>query len=309
LILPPGFSVLSYAPLSVFELANIMLGEPVYELSVLSARGGGVRSSIGMEAATLPLGGAGFDTLLVGAPAVLGPAQPELLPLLREALADTRRIAGICIGSFTLAEAGLLDGRRATTHWWHADLMRQRFPAVSVEMDRIYIADGPIWTSAGMAAGIDMALGLLEHDLGQEQAQRAARAMVLYHRRAGGQSQHSTMLQLSPNSDRVRDAIEFARRNLAEQLSVEQLAGAACLSPRQFSRVFSAETGLTPAKAVEHLRLEAARFMLEQGRLPISDVAQSAGFGDRERMRRAFLRAFGQTPQSMRNAATPLATI
>jgi transcriptional regulator GlxA family with amidase domain len=231
------------------------------------------------------------------------------VPLVREALADTRRIASICIGAFVLGEAGLLDGRRVTTHWLYADLMQKRFPKANVEMDRIFIADGPIWTSAGMTAGIDMALGLIERDVGAEKTREIARALVLYHRRAGGQSQHSTMLQLNAKSDRVQDALEFAQRNLAAPLTVEQLADAACLSPRQFSRVFRAETGLSPAKAIENLRLEAARLMLEQGRLPVEQVARSAGFGDRERMRRAFLRTFGQTPQSVRNAATPLATI
>jgi len=308
-VVPPGFSVLSYAPLSVFEVANAVLSEPLYEVTVLSAKGGHVPNSFGMEAETRRLGEINVDTLLVGATTSTGPAQPELLPLLREVAASTRRVAAICVGSFILGEAGLLDGRRATTHWLHAALMQERFPKAIVEMDRIYVADGQIWTSAGMAAGIDMALGLVEHDLGRDKTRDIARTMVLYHRRAGGQSQHSTLLQLSPKSDRIQDALDFARRNLAEPLTVEQLAGAACLSPRQFSRVFHAETGISPAKAVENLRLEAARFMLDQGRLPVEQIARSAGFGDRERMRRAFIRAFGHSPQSLRNAATPLATI
>jgi transcriptional regulator GlxA family with amidase domain len=301
--------VLSFAPLSVFEVANGTLPEPLYEVTVVSARGGRVANSFGKDVQTDRLGQAHFDTLLIGAAGEVVPAQAELLPLLREALPDTRRIASICVGAFILGEAGLLDGRRATTHWLYADLMQKRFPKAIVEMDRIFIADGPIWTSAGMSAGIDLALGLIEGDVGVEKTREIARALVLYHRRAGGQSQHSAMLQLSVKSDRVQDAVEFARRNLAAPLTVEQLADAACLSPRQFSRVFRAETGLSPAKVVENLRLEAARLMLEQGRLPVEQVAQSAGFGDRERMRRAFLRTFGQTPQSIRNAATPLATI
>ena len=301
--------MLSFAPLSVFEVANSTLREPLYEVTVVSARGGRVANSFGKDVQTDRLGEAHFDTLLIGASGEIVPAQAELLPLLREALPDTRRIASICIGAFILGEAGLLDGRRATTHWLHADLMQKRFPNAIVEMDRIFIADGPIWTSAGMSAGIDLALGLIEGDLGTEKTREIARTLVLYHRRAGGQSQHSAMLQLNLKSDRVQDAIEFARRNLAAPLTVEQLADAACLSPRQFSRVFRAETGLSPAKAVENLRLEAARLMLEQGRLPVEQIAQSAGFGDRERMRRAFLRSFGQTPQSIRNAASPLAAL
>ena len=176
-------------------------------------------------------------------------------------------------------------------------------------MDRIFVADGPIWTSAGMTAGIDLALGLVERDMGKDIARATARTMVVHHRRAGGQSQHSAMLELDAKSDRVQTALAYARKNLREPLTVEKLAEAACLSPRQFGRVFKAETGQSPAKAIENLRLEAARFMLEQGRLPVEEIAQETGFGDRERMRRSFLRTFGQTPQAVRNASHPLASI
>jgi len=159
-----------------------------------------------------------------------------------------------------------------------------------------------------MTAGLDLALGLVERDIGREKVLEAARLLVLHHRRAGGQSQHSALLDLDASSDRVQTALQFARRNLGTELSVDRLAEAACLSPRQFSRVFRTETGLSPAKAIENLRLEAARLMLEQGRLPIESVANETGFGDRERMRRSFVRAFGQTPQAIRNAARPLAS-
>jgi transcriptional regulator GlxA family with amidase domain len=227
---------------------------------------------------------------------------------LQGALANTRRIAAICIGAFILGEAGLLDGRRATTHWLFAKELQRRFPKASVEVDRIFIADGQVWTSAGMTAGLDLALGLVERDIGPEKTREAARTLVLHHRRAGGQSQHSALLDLDAKSDRVQSALQFARRNLGKPLSVEELANAAGLSPRQFSRVFRAETGLSPAKAIENLRLEAARLMLEQGRLPIETIAIEAGFGDRERMRRSFSRAFGQSPQGIRNASHPLAS-
>jgi len=159
-----------------------------------------------------------------------------------------------------------------------------------------------------MTAGLDLALSLVERDIGREKAREAARMLVLHHRRAGGQSQHSTLLDLDAKSDRVQTALQFARRNLSTSLSVDKLAEAACLSPRQFSRVFRTETGLSPAKAIENLRLEAARLMLEQGRLPIESIATQTGFGDRERMRRSFIRAFGQPPQAIRNAAPPLAS-
>jgi transcriptional regulator GlxA family with amidase domain len=208
-----------------------------------------------------------------------------------------------------LAEAGILDGRRATTHWAFAQELGQRFPKIIVEMDRIFIADGPVWTSAGMTAGIDLALGLIERDLGRDAAQATARMLVVHHRRAGGQSQHSTLLQLDAKSDRVQISLAFAKQNLREPLTVELLAEVARLSTRQFTRVFRIETGQSPAKAVVNLRLEAARFMLEQGRLPIEEIARETGFVDRERMRRSFLRTFGVTPQALRNAAHPLATI
>ncbi|MGH9916359.1 MAG: GlxA family transcriptional regulator, partial [Pyrinomonadaceae bacterium] len=163
--------------------------------------------------------------------------------------------------------------------------------------------DGSVWTSAGMTAGVDLALAMVEKDLGADIARLVAKSLVIYHRRAGGQSQFSTLLDLEPKSDRIQSALVYAKRNLQTALSVEQLAEAAHLSPRQFSRAFKAETGQSPAKAVENLRVEAARLMMEQGRLPIDTVAQETGFADRERMRRAFLRAFGQPPQVIRRNA------
>jgi transcriptional regulator GlxA family with amidase domain len=176
-------------------------------------------------------------------------------------------------------------------------------PNVKVEEDRIFIVDGPVWTSAGMTAGIDLALAMIEKDLGANVARAVARNLVVYHRRAGGQSQFSALLELEPKSDRIQSALAFAKRNLHTRLTVGQLAEAAHLSPRQFSRVFRAETGQSPAKAVENLRLEAARLMMEQSRHPIDVIARQTGFADRDRMRRAFLRAFGQPPQVIRRYA------
>jgi transcriptional regulator GlxA family with amidase domain len=181
--------------------------------------------------------------------------------------------------------------------------LRARFPNIKVEEDRIFIVDGPVWTSAGMSAGLDLALAMVEQDLGADVARSVAKTMVIYHRRAGGQSQFSALLELAPKSDRIQSALSFARRNLQAPLSVEQLAEAAHLSPRQFSRAFRAETGQSPAKAVEHLRVEAARVLMEQGGLPIDSVARQTGFAGRERMRRAFLRALGQPPQVIRRNA------
>jgi transcriptional regulator GlxA family with amidase domain len=308
LLLPTGFSVLSFAPIAVFETANGVAAERFYDIHVVSETGKRVANSLGRSMDTELLGERSYDTLLLGAATEIVPPTPRTIGFLRDAAATTRRIASICIGAFALAEAGLLDGRRATTHWAYAQELQQRFPKVRVEMDRIFVADGPIWTSAGMTAGIDLALGLIERDIGQDIARATARTMVVHHRRAGGQSQHSAMLELDAKSDRVQTALAYARRNLREPLTVEKLAEAACLSPRQFGRVFKAGTGQSPAKAIENLRLEAARFMLEQGRLPVEEIARETGFGDRERMRRSFLRTFGRTPQAVRNASHPLAS-
>jgi len=308
LLVPDGFATLSFAPLAVFEVANAILEEPFYEVHVVSVTGGRLANSFGMAIETECVTDAAFDTLVVGSPPDLRTPSPQMLSFLQRALTNTRRIAAICVGAFILGEAGLLDGRRATTHWLFAKDLQRRYPKATVEVDRIFIADGQVWTSAGMTAGMDMALSLVERDIGSQKTRDAARTLVMHHRRAGGQSQHSALLELDAKSDRVQKALLFARRNLNTPLSVEKLAEEACLSPRQFSRVFRAETGLSPAKAIENLRLEAARLMLEQGRLPLESIASETGFGDRERMRRTFIRAFGQAPQAVRNAAPPLAS-
>jgi transcriptional regulator GlxA family with amidase domain len=299
----PGFQVMSFAAISVFECANREVGEPVYDVRLLSETGGFIRTSVGLSVAAEPFDDSKFDTLIVGGAAVIGPVPPGLIEFVRQALGRCRRLAATCTGAFVLAEAGLLDGRRATTHWAHARALQARFPKVKVEEDRIFIVDGSVWTSAGMTAGIDLALAMVEQDLGAEVARAVARKLVVYHRRAGGQSQFSALLELGPKSDRIQSALAYAKRNLASPLTVAQLAKAAHLSQRQFSRAFRAETGQSPAKAIENLRIEAARLMMEQSRHPIDDIARQTGFADRDRMRRAFMRAFGQPPQVIRRNA------
>ena len=307
-IVLPGFQMLSLSTLSVFELANWEMSEAVYEVHLLSETGGSVRSSIGVSVATEPFDETNFDTVMVGGSAVAGALTPGVIKFLRQALQRSRRLASTCTGAFVLAEAGLLDGRRATTHWERARELRTRFPKVKVEEDRIFIIDGPVWTSAGMTAGIDLALAMIEKDFGAEVARAVARKLVVYHRRAGGQSQFSALLELEPKSDRIQSALAYAKRNLDKPLNVRQLAEAVHLSPRQFSRAFQVETGQSPAKAIENLRVEAARLMMEQSRHPIDVIARQTGFADRDRMRRAFLRAFGQPPQVIRrNARAELA--
>jgi transcriptional regulator GlxA family with amidase domain len=309
LIVPAGFHVMSYAALATFDTANYIAGEAFYDVNILSKNGGAVPNSFGTTTETLPLDVKPFDTLLIGAGLGVTSATPKLSSFLREAVKDARRVASICVGAFILAEAGILDGRRATTHWAFAQELAQRFPKVRVEMDRIFIADGPVWTSAGMTAGVDMALGLVERDMGENLAHATAKMMVVHHRRAGGQSQHSALFQLDAKTDRIQDALAFAQKNLRAPLRVEQLAQAARLSPRQFTRLFRMETGQSPARAVENLRLEAARYLLEHGRLSVEEIARETGFVDRERMRRSFLRTYGQTPQAIRGASHPLATM
>jgi len=300
---------MNFAALSVFEVANKRAGEPLYKLKVLSEAGGLVKSSLGIDVSSERIGKDDFDTLLVGGALHILETTPTLAGYLRDAAQSTRRLASICLGAFTLGEAGLLDGRRATTHWRYAEELQTRFPGCQVQLDRIFIADRGIWTSAGMSAGLDLALGMLEHDQGRDFTRVVAAGLVVHQRRHGGQSQHSVLAKLDAVTDRVQTVLAFARSNLHAPLNVQDLARVACLSPRQFTRVFREETGTSPAKAVNGLRLEAAKFLLEQSRLPIEVVAKETGFADRERMRRAFVRAYGRSPQSFRNDAGPIANL
>jgi transcriptional regulator GlxA family with amidase domain len=299
----PGYSVMALSAVTAFEVANSMASEPPYDLHFVSETGGKIRTSVGMMLDTEPFTDMPFDTLVVGGATVPEPSTPGMIAFIKNAPKRHRRIAAVCTGAFVLAEAGLLDGRRATTHWLHARDLQRQFPKVKMDEDRIFVNDGLIWTSAGMTAGLDLCLALIENDLGPELAKSVARKLVIYHRRGGGQSQFSALLELAPKSDRIQAALTYARDNLHKPLTVPDLAEAAHLSPRQFSRAFHAETGQSPAKAIENLRVEAARALMEQSRHPIDVVARQTGFSDRDHMRRAFLRAFGQPPQVLRRNA------
>jgi transcriptional regulator GlxA family with amidase domain len=299
-----GFQSMALAAMPVFEYANFSAGEALYDVRVLSEDGRTLRASGGLNVGTEAFGERLFDTVIVvGGDTILEQAPEGVLDYLRASARTARRTASICSGAFVMAQAGLLEGRRATTHWAYARQLQERFPSIKVEADRIYVIDGAIWTSAGMTAGIDLALAMVEKDHGAELARAVAQKLVMYHRRAGGQSQHSALLELAPKSDRIQTVLTFAREHLAQTLSVEQLAQEARLSPRQFSRAFRAETGQSPAKAIENLRLEAARQLLERGRLTLDQIAVETGFLDPRRMREAFLRAFGQPPQVIRRNA------
>jgi transcriptional regulator GlxA family with amidase domain len=299
----PEFTLLDLGgALEPFHLANWLGGER-YRLRVLSASGGLVRSSEGVTVGSEPVEAAGLDTLFVigGEQAALRPVAAEHTAFVREAYdGGVRRVASVCVGAFILAAAGLLDGRRATTHWMYAPELQQRHPQVQVDGDRIFTRDGRIWTSAGITAGIDLALSLIEEDLGKTVARTVARQLVVYHRRAGGQMQFSSLLRLDPDSDRMRRVMSFMRENLERPLTLERLAEAANLSVRQFGRAFFTATGTTPAKLVERLRVEAAKPRIEEGRESLQAIARAVGFADTDRMRHAFMRVLGQTPRALR---------
>lgn len=303
----PGFQVVDMAAVTVFEMANTLPGGPAYDILMVSEHGGPVRSSAGITVDTLPFArfeGLAFDTvLLFGASDEEVDCTPGLVDLLRAHGAQARRTATICTGALLMAKTGLLEGRRVTTHWAAARGLQRRHPKIRVEEDRIFINDGKFWSSAGMTACIDLGLALVEQDLGVQASRMIAKKMVVYHRRSGGQSQFSALLELEPKSDRIQTALSYAKQNLRRELSVDELADAANLSRRQFTRAFRLETGQSPAKAVETLRVEAARFMIESSAHSIEVVARETGFTDTERMRRAFLRAYGLPPQAIKRAA------
>jgi transcriptional regulator GlxA family with amidase domain len=299
----PDFQLLDAAgPIAAFEIAG-RFSPGAYRIRVLARKAGRVESSSGATMHAEAMADAGeLDVLLVsGGSGSRGPAIcTATLDFIRTA--GARRTASVCSGAYVLAEAGLLDGRRATTHWNRTADFARRYPKVKVEADRIFIRDGAIWTSAGITAGIDLALAMIAEDLGEAVAKATAQQLVVYHRRPGGQSQFSALLELE-HGGRFEDLLAWARENLHEPLTVEQLAGRCAMSPRHFARAFTAEKAVTPAKAIERLRVEAARALLDSQPLRVEDVAIEAGFGDAERMRRAFMRAFGQPPQALRRAA------
>ena len=300
----PGFNLLDLSgPLEVFQWAE-RHHPGTYQLTVTSMTGGVVDSAAPLSVNTAPLVLQPLDTLLVvGGDILTGPFAPDMIDFVCEASAVARRTASICTGAFVLAAAGVLDGVAATTHWMHTAKLQATHPSVRVEADRIFVKDANVWTSAGITAGIDMALALVEEDLDREASLAIARMLVVYHRRAGGQQQYSSLLDLDPGSDRIRSVLAYARTHLDEPLPVGRLAEVANLSVRQFGRAFQAMTGVTPAKAIERLRAEAARHRIEEGQESLEKVAHSVGFSDASRMRQSFIRIFGQPPQAIRRVS------
>ena len=308
----PGVQSLDVTgPLEVFHTAQRVIehtgrADRGYRVTVAASAAGPVASSSGLTilpGATLADAPAQIDTLLVAG----GTGQRQAIrdPLLIDWIARTgpaaRRTASVCTGAFLLAEAGLLDGRRATTHWSAARELARRYPAITVDPEPIFINEGSIWTSAGVTAGMDLALAMVEEDLDREAALAIARQLVLFLHRPGSQAQFSaTLAAQQPEREPLRDAQRFAVENPGADLSVEAMASRAHMSARHFARSFRAETGTTPARYVERVRLEAARRRLEDSTEPVGAIAAACGFGTAERMRRTFLRALAVGPAEYR---------
>lgn len=293
-------------PLQVFASANDLVqesGMPLpYEVAAI-AETPQVKTSSGLVlgASPLPPPAATLDTLVVpgGQGVYAACEQPLLVEWLQLRAKAARRTASVCSGAFLLATAGLLDGRRAVTHWQRCAEFARRFPQVRLDPDPIFICDGDIWTSAGVTAGIDLALALVEADLGRETALAVARQLVVFLKRPGGQSQFSAALTLQDSAGRFDALHAWMMQNLHRPLSLSVLAEQAAMSTRSFSRHYTQATGRTPARAIEDMRLETARRLLERG-LQIARVATRCGFGTEETMRRAFIRRFGTSPQTYR---------
>jgi transcriptional regulator GlxA family with amidase domain len=307
LVVFPGLQGLDLVgPYEVFAAANDELGRHAYQLTVAATAPGALRTSSGLglcaDVALSDVGGPVDTLVVVGGDGTYGAVGDEvMIEQVRRLAAQTRRVASVCSGAFVLAAAGLLDGRRATTHWRVCELLAESFPTITVEPDPIYVRDGNVWTSAGVTAGMDLALALVEDDVGRDVALAIARRLVLFLRRPGNQSQFSAQLgaQLAE-----RDGLRDAQRHVAEHpdrdCSVAALARAAAMSERNFTRCFAAEVGITPARYVERVRVEMARRLLEDTDDGVEVIARASGFGTAETMRRTFLRLVRTSPTEYR---------
>jgi transcriptional regulator GlxA family with amidase domain len=302
-------------PLEVFDLANTILrseGAVPYRPMVMSRPGGATRTASGVKIFTERLSAADdidIDTLLLpGGPGVhAAAADRDLVAWLVSRAPEVRRVCSVCTGAFLLAATGLLSGRRAATHWQDAERLQELYPDITVESDPIFVHDGQVWTSAGATAAIDLTLALVQEDLGHSVAMQAAKMLVVYLQREGGQSQFSVPLSLQTAADPEFASLHaWMRENIGEELHIESLADRAAMSPRNFQRVYTAKVGRTPAKTVELLRLEAACRALEHGALRLKQIAVECGFGDERRLRRAFHRRFGVNPLDYRDRFSSL---
>jgi transcriptional regulator GlxA family with amidase domain len=299
-------------PLEVFAMANRFGADPAYATSVVTMAGGMVAASSGLIIGTETAGtfAGPVDTLMVAGGYSTGQAADDrdLVRWLADAAAAARRVTSVCTGAWLLARAGLLDGRRATTHWSVCDPLATHFPSVDVETDRIYVRDGNVWTSAGVTAGMDLALALVEQDHGPEPARAAAREMVMFVHRPSGFPQISAQLAVRrPRQEPLRDVLAFIAEHPDADLSVPALARRCAMSVRTFSRVFHQETGTTPGAFVQTSRVQTAQRLIETSGATFEDIARSCGFGTVETMYRTFQRALGTTPGRHRHnrEATP----
>jgi transcriptional regulator GlxA family with amidase domain len=307
----PGVTLLDISgPAQVFaELEAIELPGPGYSLSYLSTSGGLVSTDVGMMIDTAAISSVRphhIDTLVIpGGPGIWDIREDaRLMKWISQTLPQARRIASVCLGAFALAWTGVLDGKRAATHWRYCPRLQDGFPNVRVEPNAIFVKDGHVWSSAGVSAGIDLALAMIEEDFGHTIALDVARRLVVFLKRPGGQSQFSTVLaaQASDVEGRFSALHAWIIENIASDLRVETLAAKAGMTPRTFARTYVSRTGMTPAHGVEALRVETARLLLESRQIHgVVEVARRAGFGDDERMRRAFLRHLGVSPTEYRN--------
>jgi transcriptional regulator GlxA family with amidase domain len=308
----PGVQSLDVTgPLEVFDGAQRLLQatsrrERGYEVSVVSRDGRALRTSSGLTvtpAARLSQVRGPIDTLIVagGSGHERAAEDGALIDWIARASRTARRTASVCTGAFLLARAGLLDGRRATTHWAFAAQLQRQHPDVAVASEPIFVCDGSIWTSAGVTAGMDLALALVEQDLDRDAALTIARHLVLFLRRPGNQSQFSaTLVAQQPEREPLREIQRIVVEDVAGDHSVQAMAARAHMSPRHFARAFRAETGITPARYVEHVRVEAARRRLEDTSQPVARIAAGCGFGTAETMRRVFLRRLEVAPAEYR---------
>lgn len=298
-------------PLQVFETASGVValggGVPAYRVSVASPEGGEIAAAGGLRFITGPLADLDdIDTIVVpGGQADAAMCSPKITGWLANRAPLTRRICSVCVGAFALGHSGLLRNRVATTHWASCDRFRDTFPDVRVASNRLFVSDGPIWTSAGVSAGIDLALRLVEDDLGRAIAAKVSEALVLYMRRGGREAQVSSALAFQNADDpQFSELSHWMIHNLASDLSIEALAGRCSMSSRTFARRFRTATGITPGAAVQSLRVDAARHLLAEGEKSVKAIAAACGFRNAQSMRRAFDRALALSPGTYRRLAT-----
>jgi transcriptional regulator GlxA family with amidase domain len=296
-------------PLEVFAHATTAGGDPAYQVRTAGLGGTPIRTSSGLritpDTDLAAAHGQAPDLLLIPGGQGARHPDPGITTWIRANAPRVAMVASVCTGAFVLAEAGLLNGRRVTTHWAYCGELAEKYPGVTVDPDPIFIKDGDLATSAGVTAGIDLALALVEDDLGRDTALTVARHLVVFLRRPGGQSQFSAQLQAQTAARKpIRRVQQWISEHPAENLAVESLALKANLSPRQFARAFTTEVGMTPGRYVNQVRIEAARRCLEDGAEGIEEAARACGYGTSETMRRAFIKALGVSPAEYRRRFT-----